>query len=90
MERKENCVWIGAGREKEMKNIVNFSVAFSAFGLLTVATSADIIQSESFEDYSVGSGQYVSEMTGDHWLENYDDHTVTGAVSYTHLRAHET
>ena len=65
-------------REKEMKNIVNFSVAFSAFGLLTVATSADIIQSESFENYSVGSGQYVSETLEDHWLSNYDDHTVTG------------
>ena len=39
-----------------------------------------VIKSESFETYTTGSGQYVDSLgaDNDHWLLNYDDHTVSG------------
>ncbi len=37
-----------------------------------------VIQSESFENYSVGSGAFTDADTTSHWLSNYDDHTVVG------------
>ena len=37
-----------------------------------------VIQSESFEEYSVGSGAFEDADTTSHWLSNYGDHTVVG------------
>ena len=37
-----------------------------------------VIQSESFENYTVGSGAFTDADTTSHWLSNYDDHTVVG------------
>ena len=50
---------------------------------------ASVIHHESFENYTTGSGQYVSENLNDHWLENYDGHTVSGegwGTYYTNTR----
>jgi len=49
-----------------------------------------VIQSESFETYTTGSGYYVdADAVTDHWLVNYDDHTVSGTgwgTYYTNTR----
>ena len=52
--------------------------AFAATAVCGSVSLGAVIQSESFEDYTVGSGAFVDENTESHALANYDDHTVNG------------
>ena len=65
-------------------------ITVAAVGLFGTTAMANVIHHESFENYSTGSGYYVdADAVNDHWLENYDDHTVSGdgwGTYYTNTR----
>lgn len=54
------------------------SAAFAAMFVLGSVSLGGVIQIESFENYSVGSGAFVDENTDSHFLQNYEDHTING------------
>ncbi|MDG2201682.1 MAG: hypothetical protein P8K80_10945 [Phycisphaerales bacterium] len=71
---------------KTMHACAAFAATF-AFGSTVLGA---VIQTESFEAYTAGSGYYVdADAATDHWLVNYDDHTVSGdgwGTYYTNTR----
>lgn len=65
-------------------------ITVAAVGLLGTTALGVVIHTESFENYSTGSGYYIdADAVNDHWLVNYDDHTVSGdgwGTYYTNTR----
>ena len=57
---------------------IHACAAFAATFALGSTALGGVLQLESFENYSVGSGPFEDLNGESHFLENYDDHTVVG------------
>ena len=59
-------------------NTTHACAALAATFALGSTVLGSVIQSESFETYTVGDGSFVDANEESHWLANYDSHTVVG------------